>query len=319
VNADAAPPQVDLGTVLEFHVHPEVIIIGGALLLGYVHALRRWGPIFHPRPDDPPATGKQKVLFVSGVLTYLVAVGWPLHDIADQYLYSAHMVQHVLIGYLAPPLLLLGTPEWLGRALFGRGLAGRVYARLTRPLVAALAFNIAIAFIHWPLVVDTMVRNEAFHIGTHVLLFGTALLAWSSLCSPLPEVRGRLSEPAKMLFIFTMTLLPTIPASFLTFGETPLYPIYAETPNLLGLDARDDMQLAGLIMKSVVGLVLWIIISVMFFRWAGKEGALGPGGYPHRPGGGSSVGPTDLPDPSGDHPVTDPPRPRPSTRWSGTR
>lgn len=326
MNGDSAPPQVELGEALEFHLHPEMIVIGAVLLLGYLYALRRWGPIFHPRPDDPAASRNQRFLFVSGVITYLVAVGWPLHDLADHYLYSAHMVQHVLLGYLAPPLLLLGTPEWLGRALFGRGSAGRLYARLSRPLIAALAFNVAIAFIHWPLIVDMMVRNEAFHIGTHLLLFGTALLAWSSLCSPLPEVRGRLSEPVKMLYIFTMTLLPTIPASFLTFGETPLYAIYAETPNLFGFDARDDMQLAGLIMKSVVGLVLWIVIAVMFFRWAGKEGALGPGGYPHPPGGGSPVDPVDPPDPvtptdpRGDHPAPDTPRhPRPSTRWSGTR
>lgn len=283
MNGYPTPPQVELGQVLEFHLHPEVVAVTTFLLIGYFYALRRWGHLFHPHPDDPPATRRQKTLFVGGVVTYLLAVGWPLHDLADQYLYSAHMVQHVLLGYLAPPLLLLGTPQWLGRMVLGSGPVGRAYARLTKPLVAAIAFNVAIAFIHWPLVVDTMVTSQVFHVGTHLLLFVTALLAWSSLCGPLPEVRGRLGEPGKMFFLFTMTILPTIPASFLTFGETPLYPIYAETPNLFGLDARDDMQLAGLIMKSVVGLVLWIVIAVMFFRWAGKEGALSPPGYPHEP------------------------------------
>ena len=305
----ALPPAPDLG----FHLHPEVIVVTSVLLVGYFYALRRWGPLFHPRPDDPPATRKQKVLFVSGVATYYLAVGWPLHDIADYYLYSGHMVQHVLLGYLAPPLLLLGTPEWLGRLVLGRGAIGRAYRRLTRPLIAAVLVNVAIAFIHWPLVVEWMVLNEAFHVATHLLLFGTALLAWSVLWSPLPEVRDQLGDPGKMLFIFTMTLLPTIPASFLTFGETPLYPIYAETPNLYGLSPRDDMQLAGLIMKSGVGLVLWIVIAVMFFRWAGREGALAPGGRP--PAGGADVPAPTAPGPvapdDGDDRGDRPPRQRP--------
>jgi putative membrane protein len=259
----------------EFHVHPDVVILVVGLLAGYFYAVRRWGPLFHPRPDDPPATTRQKSLFVAGVAVYYLAVGWPLHDLAEQYLYSAHMVQHVLIGYVAPPLLLLGTPEWLARMVLGRGALGRLYRRLTRPLVAAIAFNATVAFIHWPLAVEWMLSSHVLHIAIHVVYFTGAMLMWSVVCSPLPEV-SRLSEPLKMLYLFIQTLLPTIPASFLTFGATPLYPSYVDMPRLFGLSPLDDMQLAGLIMKVGVGLMLWTVIAVMFFRWASREGAIGP-------------------------------------------
>jgi putative membrane protein len=260
----------------EFHLHADVVAFVGVLLLGYFYAIRRYGPIFHPRPDDPPATRKHKTLFVGGLVVYYLAVGWPLHDIAENYLYSAHMVQHILIGYVAPPLLLLGTPEWLGRMLVGRGLAGRAYHRLTHPVVAAVVFNATVAFIHWPQAVGWMLGSEIVHIAIHLVYFLAALLMWSVLYSPLPEIAERLAVPVKMLYLFVQTLVPTVPASFLTFGETPLYAAYTEMPRLFGLSPLADMQLAGLIKKIGLGLFLWGIIAVMFFRWASREGAIGP-------------------------------------------
>jgi putative membrane protein len=79
-----------------------------------------------------------------------------------------------------------------------------------------------------------------------------------------------------MGYLFLQTLLPTIPASFMTFGTTPLYAGYVDAPRLWGLSPLEDMQLAGLIMKIGVGLMLWTVIAIMFFRWATREGAIGP-------------------------------------------
>jgi putative membrane protein len=254
-----------------FHPHPDVLLVVCAALAFYAFAWRRWGRLFHPQ--GRAVTGKQATLYTLGILAFFLAVGWPIHDLAERYLYSAHMLQHLLLGFALPPLVYLGTPEWLARMVIGRGLLGRLYRRASRPLLAGIVFNVALALIHWPAVVDLMLRNRVFHESIHLVFVGAAFLMWAPVCSPLPEVRARLTPIGKMGFLFAQTILPTVPASFLTFGERALYPRYATFPRLFGLSPVDDMQLAGLIMKLGGGLFLWSIIAVMFFRWAAREDA----------------------------------------------
>ncbi len=255
-----------------FHPHPDVVALVVALLAGYAVAVRRWGKLFHPGRGEPAATGRQWALFVAGVASLYLALGWPVHDLGEGYLYTFHMLQHLLLGFVTPPLILLGTPEWLGRLVLGRGALGRAYKRLSRPLPAALLFNAALALIHWPRAVDLMLASEAAHAAIHLLFLFAAVLMWSVLYSPLPEL-VTLSPVGRMGFLFAQTILPTVPASFLTFGDRPLYRAYEDFPRLWGLSPLDDMQLAGLIMKIGGGLLLWSIITVMFFRWASREEA----------------------------------------------
>ena len=93
---------------------------------------------------------------------------------------------------------------------------------------------------------------------------------WMPLLSPLPEV-PRLQPLVRMLFLFLQSVVPTVPASFLTFGDRPLYKFYETVPRLWGISALDDMRFAGLIMKILVGFSLWITITVIFFRWHAAE------------------------------------------------
>lgn len=285
-----------MSEVWTFHLHPEVVGVVVALLGGYGYALRRWGRLLHP--TGPAATTRQRAFFVAGVVSLYAALGWPVHDLAERYLYSAHMVQHLLLGFVTPPLLLLGTPRWLGELLLGRGTAGRIYRWWTRPLLAAVVFNAALAIVHWPQVNEVMLASEAFHAAVHLGFLAAALLVWSLLYSPLPEVASRLSPPAKMAYLFAQTLLPTVPASFLTFGDRALYRPYESFPRLWGLSALEDMQLAGLIMKVGGGLLLWCILAVMFFRWANREDVSGVGRSPSA-GGGPPVPSDPSPRPAG--------------------
>ncbi len=74
-----------------------------------------------------------------------------------------------------------------------------------------------------------------------------------------------------MLYLFLQSLAPTIPASFLTFGDHPLYPVYATFPRIWGISALTDQLVAGLLMKLVGGAILWGFIAVVFFRWHDRE------------------------------------------------
>ena len=90
------------------------------------------------------------------------------------------------------------------------------------------------------------------------------------IVSPLEDM-PQLHPLAKMLYLFLQSILPTVPASFLTFGSTPLYHFYEHVPRLGGLSALTDQQIAGVIMKVIGGLYLWLVIVVVFFRWYARE------------------------------------------------
>ena len=257
----------------QWHPHVDVWLLVVFLEAGYLLALRFLGPL-QVAPGEAAASRGQVAAFTLGVATIWVAADWPIHELADHYLYSVHMVQHLLLSLVAPPLLLLGTPAWLARTLLRPALVLRIVGRLARPLPALLLFNLVIALTHWTAVVDLAARSEMAHFSLHVALFGTALIMWMPVVSPLIEL-PRLPYPGQMLYLFAQSLLPTVPASFLTFGSRPLYQVYAEAPRTFGMSAITDQRIAGLFMKIVGGLVLWSVIAVLFFRWHAQESADG--------------------------------------------
>ena len=116
-------------------------------------------------------------------------------------------------------------------------------------------------FTHWPAIVEASVGSEPIHLSLHVLIVASALVMWWPVMSPLPEMPS-LSAPGQMIYLFLQSLAPTIPASFLTFGHTPLYPVYATFPRIWGMSALTDQLIAGLIMKLAGGLLLWTVIAV---------------------------------------------------------
>jgi putative membrane protein len=242
-------------------------------LVGYFAALRRLGARF-AGPGEPAATPRQKTAFVLGVATLWIASDWPIHELAEHSMYSVHMVQHLLQALVAPPLLLVGIPAWMARAILRPRPLLRLARILARPIPALLLFNAVIALIHWPEVVNLMVRSELAHLGFHALIVGTALLMWMPVFSPLLEI-PRLPYPLQMLYLFLQSLLPTIPASFMTFADSPLFEAYVRLPRPWGMSAVTDQMIAGLTMKIVGGLILWAVIAYLFFKWYRQEEAEG--------------------------------------------
>jgi putative membrane protein len=252
-----------------WHPHYDVWALVLLLAAGYVAALLRWGPQ-HVSPGERPATRGQVASFLLGVATLWVAADWPVHELAEERLLSVHMVQHLLMSLVAPALLLGGTPGWLLRSLLRPRWLLAVVRQLARPVPALLIFNAWIAISHWPALVELSLRSEAVHFGVHAVLVGTALLMWMPVLSPIVEI-PRLRYPGQMLYLFAQSIVPTVPASFLTFADSPLYPFYGLAGQLFGIDAVTDQRIAGLIMKLLGGLILWGFIAVLFFRWHRDE------------------------------------------------
>jgi putative membrane protein len=246
-------------------MHPDVVLWLGGLVLAYLWGLRLLG-----RADGRRATGAQITFFMSGVAVLYIGAGTPMHDLAEQRLFSVHMVQHLLFSLVAPPLLLLGTPDWLVRPLIRRPGALRLARLLTAPLFALCLMGVVTVVTHMPGVVDYTLRHHYAHFVAHVVLVAAALLMWWPVLSPLPEL-PRLSPPFQMGYLFVQSFVPTVLASFITFSSQVWYDFYAEAPRTWGISAGTDQLIAGLIMKLAGGAVLWTAIGIVFFTWVARE------------------------------------------------
>jgi putative membrane protein len=247
--------------------HPEVWLLVGALAAGYALAIKRLGPRLAPT-GSAVVTRFQIATFSGGLFAMWVASDWPIHDLGERYFFWVHMVQHTTYAIIAAPLLLMGTPTWLARWLLSPRWLLHTVRYLSRLIPATIVFNLVIIVTHIPVVVDASLHHALLHFGLHALIVVSSLIVWMPLLSPLPEV-PRLQPLARMLFL--QSVVPTVPASFLTFGDHPLYKFYETVPRLWGLSALDDMRFAGLIMKILVGFSLWITITIIFFRWYNAE------------------------------------------------
>src|SRR4029450_6724998 len=102
--------------------------------------------------------------FALGVVAIWVAADWPIHDIAERYNYSIHMVQHLVLSMVAAPLLLLGTPAWMLRVILRPpALVFRAVRFFARFLPALIVFNLVLVLTHWPALVDFSLRSELAH------------------------------------------------------------------------------------------------------------------------------------------------------------
>jgi putative membrane protein len=178
------------------------------------------------------------------------------------------MLEHMLIGYVVPPLLLNGMSRWMAEATFGR--VAPWMRHLAHPVVGFFAFNITIVAIHWPRAIEVQNTTEGLHFAAHVAMFVAGMLMWLPVYSPTPRL-PRLNEPMQMLYLFLNTIIPTVPASFITFSHTPLYPVYGNGPARWGLSLIADQTIGGVVMKLGGGFYLLGIILSIWVRYTREE------------------------------------------------
>lgn len=257
------------GVNLGWQPHPEVwMLVGSVVALG-IYVARVIAPKIPQadRGEGPAITGKQKAWFAFGVVLLWVASDWPLHDVAEQYLYSFHMVQHFVLTLVMPPVFWLATPAWLARLVVAPGRRGwGVLKRLANPVVASIIFNAMVIASHWTVVVDTSVQVAPVHYLVHLTIVSGAFLMWIPVVGPWPELR--LSAIGKCVYLFVQSIIPTVPGAWLTMAGGAVYWVYDHDPRLWGITVTEDQQYAGLFMKVAGGAYLWGVIIAIFFRWA---------------------------------------------------
>jgi putative membrane protein len=247
---------------LRWSIHPSTVIGIAALAGLYLWRGRN-------APPGESLSGPRKISFFAGLIVIFASLNGPLHDLSDDYLFSAHMVQHLLLTLAMPPLLIAGIPGWMLRPLLRNSAIAAVARRLTRPVVCFTIFNVVIAAWHIPVLYNSAMANHNIHIVEHLMFMATAVLMWWPLMSPLPEL-PRLAYPGQMLYCFLMSIPMSIVAVYITMADRVLYPAYSAAPRVSPLSPMDDQMLGGLIMWVPGGLIFAVIMTVVFFKWVAR-------------------------------------------------
>jgi putative membrane protein len=258
--------------VWDWTFEPTVTLGLTALVAAYVIAVRRRR--LSPDDDVSPWLSSPRWrawLFGTGALTALLALESPVDTGGDSYLLSLHMIQHLVLMMVSPPLVLLGIcgmrPPDPARAPRLR----RLWTTITRPLPATVIFNAVLLVWHIPALYDTTLRNETVHILEHLTFIGVGVVLWWAVVDP---IRGEGTEPIspfqKIAALGVAGVPPTVLGLIFSVGSTPFYEFYARAPRLWGLSAITDQQIAGVIMFGLGNLIYFAAISVIFWRLLGN-------------------------------------------------
>lgn len=255
-------PNVDLSQG-GFTLHWSTVV--GLLALGALWLARAQAHGPHHRP-----TAAQGLSFLGGLVVMFLSLNGPVHDISDYYLFSGHMVQHLALTIVVPPLLLAGTPGWMLRPALAFAPVAALAKRITPAAAAFAIFNLILAGWHLPPLYNAAMYHHEVHIIQHLMFLVGAVIMWWPLLSPLPEL-PRLSYPGQMLYSFLMTLPMTVVSIFIVYADHVLYPAYASAPRLWGLSPLEDQRLGGLIMWIPGGLFFYLLTSIIFIRWTSSQ------------------------------------------------
>mgnify|MGYP001221549354 FL=1 len=244
-------------------------VILGVYLAGFLY-YRAIGPRRERwfRDSHPVGTGRI-VSFYASLATIIIALVSPLGVLADDYLLSAHMIQHLLITIVVPVLFYAGIPAWMYAPLVRRERVWHAWRTLTHPILAFVLFQIPFSVSHVPVFYDLTLRYQPVHIAEHVWFIATSFLVWWPVMAPGREY-GQLTPIMQVVFLFFQTIPGQIVGALITMAETPLYPEYANAARVFGMSVLSDQQAGGLIMWIGTGTLYLGALMVVFFRWANK-------------------------------------------------
>lgn len=255
---------------LILHWHTEPLLLLAILIPGWLYALvvGPWRGYFGAHIPYPK---KEAFLFFLALLTIYLAVGSPLDSVGETFLFSAHMTQHMLLIYVAAPLLVVGMPAWLIDGLTERSpVLLKVGRALTNPVVGGTMFVMFFSVWHFPELYVWALNDKRAHMLEHaMMLFPAILMVWPvvSKSKSLP----RISDGALLVYGF-MLMIGDLPLwAALIFGEDPLYITYEYAPRIIDLSPIQDQVAGAIIMKIFNEGFSLTTMGCAFFRWAAKE------------------------------------------------
>jgi putative membrane protein len=270
----ASPPPILPGVLTEWSFDPVpwagTLLAAAAYLIG-VRKVNR----LHPRVPVPVW---RSAAWLAGLAIILVALESPVERYAEDLL-SVHMVQHLLLAMVAPPLLALGAPVTLALRVASprtrqRRILPILHARVVRliayPAVAWLIFTIAMFALHFSPLYDEALENPAVHLVEHAVFLVVGGLFWWPIVASDPVPR-RMRHPARLAYVILQMPVNAAVGLAIYFAPTVLYPHYATLLRTWGPDALTDQRIGGDLMWGVGDLVLLATVPLLIAAWMGEE------------------------------------------------
>ena len=208
----------------------------------------------------------QALAFAGGMLALLAALVSPLDGLGDTYLFSAHMFQHVLLGDVAPLLILLGLSRVIMRPATRRLTAiERRLGVFATPAAGLITWLVLMYVWHIPALYDAATEHPLIHLLEHVSFFTAGVALWWPLIQPVP-MRRSLTGLQPIAYIATAKAGLAALGIFLTWSTTAIYPYYEHTPRIWGLSPIEDQNVAGVIMMAEQSLTLALVLVALFVR-----------------------------------------------------
>jgi cytochrome c oxidase assembly factor CtaG len=207
--------------------------------------------------------------FTLGVVVMFLALVSPLDSGADRLL-TLHMIQHVVLTTVGPPLLLLGLPRGLIEPLLRPERIAGLARRLTHPVLTGTLFVVNMWFWHVPPVYGAALDYLPVHILMHVAFMGTGILFWWPVVQPTP-ITGTYGEGSRLLYLFAAGMPMGLLALLFFASDDVIYDYYDKTNRLWGVSPTDDQQIAGLVMGAMGQAASFAAITILFFRFLDHE------------------------------------------------
>lgn len=235
--------------------------------------------------------------FCGGLLSLWTALASPI-DALDDYLLTAHMIQHFILMSIAPPLILLGAPAvpllrgiprflitFPIRPLFSASWFHRLSRGITHPVMAWVSMNVAYLGWHVPAAFELTFQSERIHDFEHLCFFLTSLLFWWVVLSPWPA-RRRWPRWSVIPYLLTADILNTILSATLVFAGRTLYPSYLNAERICSLTPLQDQVAAGAemwVLNSLVFLLPAIVLTIRMLTPKSLQATSSPSAVRLRP------------------------------------
>jgi putative membrane protein len=256
--------------MLPLHWHTEPLLILTMVAASWTHAMA-CGPLRQRLAPGSAYPVWSAVRFHLGVLAAYLAVGSPLDQIGETYLFSAHMLQHMLLVYVSAPLIVSGLPpEMLDPWLAASPKIKRVLQVMTHPLPAAAVFTLIFSCWHFPEFYEWALRDRTVHIIEHWTIFLPALFMSWPLISRSREL-PRLGYGAVILYSVALMVIDLPLWAALIFGDQPLYDTYRLAPRIISLEPLQDQILGASLMKIFNEVFSLWHMGVAFMLWYRAE------------------------------------------------
>lgn len=252
-----------------WHWHTEPALIGGILLVSWAYLILV-GPLRSWVNPSAPFPRRQFYYFLAAVASFYVAVGSPLDALGENYLFSAHMVQHMILMYCTATFTVLAVPSWLIDGLMERySFLDRFFKFFFHPLTAGFSFTFIFCIWHFPTLYEAALHDKVIHMLEHLTMYiASVQMIWVLRSKSQRAPMAHYGVQLIYLFLLMVAQLPLF--AILTFSTEVLYPTYELAPRVIDLEPLADQVLGGLIMKVSNMILSLIFMGRAFYHW-GRE------------------------------------------------